>query len=82
MTDDGCLGPWHAVLYEVVTGAMVRGPQGASFAPLAAPSRQRPRALKTFPVEGHGGAIWLVGERQSHPVGVVPRDEIQASTGV
>ena len=28
------------------------------------------------------GAIWLVGERQSHPVGVVPRDEIQASTGV
>jgi hypothetical protein len=23
------------------------------------------------------GAIWLVGERQSHPVGVVPRTEIQ-----
>jgi nitrite reductase/ring-hydroxylating ferredoxin subunit len=54
-------GPWHAVLYDVVTGALVRGPQGASFAPLAAPSRQRPRALKTFPVEVHGGAVWLVG---------------------
>jgi nitrite reductase/ring-hydroxylating ferredoxin subunit len=28
---------WHAVLYGVGSGAMVRGPEGASFAPLAAP---------------------------------------------
>lgn len=34
-TDDGCLQcPWHAALYDVATGAMVRGPQGA-FKPLA-----------------------------------------------
>jgi hypothetical protein len=34
-------GPWHAVLYGVGSGAMVRGPEGA-FTPLAAPSRRRP----------------------------------------
>src|SRR5438874_8263014 len=35
VTDDGCLQcPWHAALYDVGTGAMVRGPQGA-FKPLA-----------------------------------------------
>ncbi|MGZ6623009.1 MAG: Rieske (2Fe-2S) protein [Solirubrobacteraceae bacterium] len=37
VTDDGCLRcPWHAALYDVGTGAMVRGPQGA-FKPLRAP---------------------------------------------
>jgi len=35
VTDDGCLQcPWHAALYNVETGKMVRGPQGA-FKPLA-----------------------------------------------
>ena len=35
VTDDGCLEcPWHAALYDVGTGKMVRGPQGA-FKPLA-----------------------------------------------
>ena len=30
VTDDGCLQcPWHAALYDVGTGKMVRGPQGA-----------------------------------------------------
>jgi nitrite reductase/ring-hydroxylating ferredoxin subunit len=35
VTGDGCLQcPWRAALYDVGTGAMVRGPQGA-FSPLA-----------------------------------------------
>jgi 3-phenylpropionate/trans-cinnamate dioxygenase ferredoxin component len=35
VTDDGCLQcPWYAALYDVGTGAMVRGPQGA-FKPVA-----------------------------------------------
>src|SRR6202521_5664258 len=35
VTGDGCLQcPWHAALYDVETGRMLRGPQGA-FKPLA-----------------------------------------------
>jgi nitrite reductase/ring-hydroxylating ferredoxin subunit len=63
VTDDGCLQcPWHAALYDVGTGAMVRGPQGA-FKPLAGVVKATTgaRALKTFPVEVRDGAIWLVG---------------------
>jgi nitrite reductase/ring-hydroxylating ferredoxin subunit len=63
VTDDGCLQcPWHAALYDVGTGAMVRGPQGA-FKPLAGAVKATTgaRALKTFPVEVRDGAIWLVG---------------------
>jgi 3-phenylpropionate/trans-cinnamate dioxygenase ferredoxin subunit len=63
VTDDGCLQcPWHAALYDVGTGAMVRGPQGA-FRPLAGAVKATTgaRALKTFPVEVRDGAIWLVG---------------------
>jgi len=63
VTDDGCLQcPWHAALYDVGTGAMVRGPQGA-FRPLAGAVKATTgaRALKTFPVELRDGAIWLVG---------------------
>jgi 3-phenylpropionate/trans-cinnamate dioxygenase ferredoxin subunit len=63
VTDDGCLQcPWHAALYDVDTGAMVRGPQGA-FKPLAGAVKATTgaRSLKTFPVEVHDGAIWLVG---------------------
>jgi len=63
MTDDGCLQcPWHAALYDVGTGAMVRGPQGA-FKPLAGAVKATTgaRSLKTFPVEMRDGAIWLVG---------------------
>jgi 3-phenylpropionate/trans-cinnamate dioxygenase ferredoxin subunit len=63
VTDDGCLEcPWHASRYDVGTGKMVRGPQGA-FKPLAgivkATTGRLP--LKTFPVEVRDGAIWLVG---------------------
>jgi nitrite reductase/ring-hydroxylating ferredoxin subunit len=63
VTDDGCLQcPWHGARYDVNTGAMVRGPQGA-FKPLAGAVKATTgaRPLKTFPVEVRDGAIWLVG---------------------
>lgn len=62
VTEDGCLQcPWHAALYDVGTGKMVRGPQGA-FKPLAGAVKATAgaRSLKTFPVEVRDGAIWLV----------------------
>jgi 3-phenylpropionate/trans-cinnamate dioxygenase ferredoxin subunit len=62
VTDDGCLQcPWHAALYDVGTGKMVRGPQGA-FKPLAGAVKATAgaRPLKRFPVELRDGAIWLV----------------------
>jgi 3-phenylpropionate/trans-cinnamate dioxygenase ferredoxin subunit len=63
VTDDGCLQcPWHAALYDVGTGKMVRGPQGA-FKPVAGAVKATTgaRSLKTFPVELREGVIWLVG---------------------
>jgi 3-phenylpropionate/trans-cinnamate dioxygenase ferredoxin component len=63
VTDDGCLQcPWHAARYDVATGKMLRGPQGA-FKPLAGAVKATTgrRSLKTFPVEVRDGAIWLVG---------------------
>ena len=63
MTDEGCLQcPWHGARYDVGSGKMVRGPQGA-FKPLAGAIKATAgaRALKTFPVELRDGAIWLVG---------------------
>jgi nitrite reductase/ring-hydroxylating ferredoxin subunit len=63
VTDDGCLQcPWHAARYDVATGKMVRGPQGA-FKPLAGAVKATTgaRTLKTFPVEVRDGAIWLIG---------------------
>ena len=63
VTEDGCLQcPAHAELYDVGSGKMVRGPQGA-FKPLAGAVKATAgaRALKTFPVEVRDGAIWLVG---------------------
>ncbi len=63
VTEDGCLEcPWHAALYDVATGKMVRGPQGA-FKPIAGAVKATAgsRALKTFPVEIRDGAIWLLG---------------------
>lgn len=58
---DGCLEcPAHRALYDVKTGKMVRGPQGA-FKPIsgAVKSSLGARKLKTFPVELRDGAIWL-----------------------
>jgi nitrite reductase/ring-hydroxylating ferredoxin subunit len=63
VTENGCLQcPWHAALYDVVTGKMVRGPQGA-FKPLAGAVKATTgaRSLKTFPVDFRDGGIWLVG---------------------
>jgi nitrite reductase/ring-hydroxylating ferredoxin subunit len=63
VADDGCLEcPWHAARYDVATGKMVRGPQGA-FKPLAGTVKATTgaRPLKTFPVELRDGAIWLTG---------------------
>jgi 3-phenylpropionate/trans-cinnamate dioxygenase ferredoxin component len=63
VTEEGCLQcPWHAARYDVVSGKMVRGPQGA-FRPLAGAVKATAgaRSLKTFPVEVRDGAIWLVG---------------------
>ena len=63
VTDDGCLEcPWHGARYDVGTGKMVRGPQGA-FKPLAGAVKATTGAvpLKTFAVELRDGAIWLLG---------------------
>src|SRR5213080_1831254 len=62
VTDDGCLEcPWHAARYDVTTGKMVRGPQGA-FRPLAGAVKATAGsvALGTYPVELRDGAIWLL----------------------
>ena len=63
VTDEGQLQcPWHGARYDVDTGKMLRGPQGA-FRPLAgvvkATSGSLP--LHTYPVEVRDGVIWLVG---------------------
>ena len=63
VTTEGCLQcPWHEARYDVESGKMVRGPQGA-FKPLARVIQMTAGAisLKTFPVELRDGAIWLVG---------------------
>ena len=63
VAEDGCLEcPAHKARYDVATGAMVRGPQGA-FKPLAGAVKATAgsRNLKTYPVEIRDGAIWLVG---------------------
>ena len=63
VTGDGCLEcPWHSALYDVTTGKMVRGPQGA-FKPLAGTIKRTAgtRALSIYPVELRDGAIWLLG---------------------
>ena len=63
VTDEGCLEcPWHRARYDVETGKMVRGPQGA-FKPLAGAIKATAgaRRLSTFQVGIRDGAIWLVG---------------------
>jgi 3-phenylpropionate/trans-cinnamate dioxygenase ferredoxin subunit len=63
VNEDGCLEcPWHGALYDVRTGEMTRGPQGA-FKPLAGAVKATTgaRSLSVFPVEVRDGEIWLVG---------------------
>ncbi|MBI5309762.1 MAG: Rieske 2Fe-2S domain-containing protein [Actinobacteria bacterium] len=52
--------PKHKALYDVKTGRMLRGPQGA-FKPIAGPVKATlgSRRLKTYDVELRDGAIWL-----------------------
>lgn len=60
--DDGLLVcPAHAALFDVDSGKMVRGPQGA-FKPLSGTVKATlgSRPLKTYAVELRDGAIWLV----------------------
>jgi 3-phenylpropionate/trans-cinnamate dioxygenase ferredoxin subunit len=63
VTEDGCLEcPWHGARFDVTSGKMTRGPQGA-FKPLAGAVKATTgsRSLKTFPVEIRDDAIWLSG---------------------
>lgn len=63
VADDGCLEcPWHGARYDVGSGKMTRGPQGA-FRPVGGlvKSTTGARALATHPVELRDGAIWLTG---------------------
>ncbi len=63
VADDGCLEcPWHAARFEVGSGKMVRGPQGA-FKPISGVIKKTTGSmnLATYPVELRDGAIWLVG---------------------
>ncbi|UUY03887.1 Rieske (2Fe-2S) protein [Svornostia abyssi] len=63
VADDGCLEcPLHAARFDVATGAMVRGPQGA-FKPLAGVVKgtMGRMKLKTFPVLERDGVIFLEG---------------------
>src|SRR5436309_2625179 len=62
VTADGCLEcPWHGARYDVQTGKMMRGPQGA-FRPLGGVVKRTTgaRPLTTYPVELRGDAIWLL----------------------
>jgi 3-phenylpropionate/trans-cinnamate dioxygenase ferredoxin subunit len=63
VAEDGCLEcPWHGARYDVASGRMTRGPQGA-FRPLAGVIKNTAGALplSTYPVEVRDGAIWLTG---------------------
>jgi 3-phenylpropionate/trans-cinnamate dioxygenase ferredoxin subunit len=61
VTEEGCLEcPWHGARYDVHSGKMTRGPQGA-FRPVAGLIKNTTgaRPLATYPVELRDGAIWL-----------------------
>ncbi len=62
VADDGCLEcPLHAARFDVRTGAMTRGPQGA-FRPVAGVVRSTVGRLrlKTHPVVERDGVLYLV----------------------
>jgi nitrite reductase/ring-hydroxylating ferredoxin subunit len=64
VTDDGCLEcPWHHARYDVKTGTMTRGPQGAVFVPVRGAVKlftNTVARLKRYPVVEHDGNIELV----------------------
>ena len=60
VADDGCLEcPWHGARYDVQTGAMTRGPQGA-FKPIGGVVKGTAgrRRLDVVPVVLRDGAIY------------------------
>ncbi len=63
---DGCLVcPWHRAQYDVVTGTMLRGPQGRifGFPPYSKTVQTTSNAvakLRSFPVVERDGVIFLV----------------------
>lgn len=63
VTEGGCLKcPWHGAEYDVTTGRMTSGPQGALFAPVRQVVRAVTNAvarLKRYPVTEVGGEIHL-----------------------
>jgi len=64
VTEDGCLQcPWHGARYDVTTGKMTRGPQGALFAPvrqLVCALTNSLARLKRYQVVERTGGIHLV----------------------
>ena len=63
VTTDGCLEcPWHGARYDVRTGAMMRGPQGA-FKPVSGAVRRTAgaRKLAVYDVVERDGVIYLTG---------------------
>jgi 3-phenylpropionate/trans-cinnamate dioxygenase ferredoxin component len=61
VTDEGCLEcPWHGARYDVQTGEMVRGPQGA-FRPAAGVIKRTAgaRKLSVYDVVERDGVIYL-----------------------
>lgn len=61
VAEDGCLEcPWHQARYDVRTGAMTRGPQGA-FKPIAGVIKNTAglKKLKLYPVVERDGVLYL-----------------------
>ncbi len=63
MTEEGCLEcPWHRTRYDVTSGTMVRGPQGAAFWPVRETVRLFTNTLarlKRYPVSERDGNIFI-----------------------
>jgi 3-phenylpropionate/trans-cinnamate dioxygenase ferredoxin subunit len=63
VTEDGCLEcPWHQSLYDVRTGEMTRGPQGAVFAVARGAVKSYTNLalkLKRYPVVERDGVLYL-----------------------
>jgi 3-phenylpropionate/trans-cinnamate dioxygenase ferredoxin component len=63
VAEDGCLEcPWHRARYDITSGAMIRGPQGAAWLPVREAVRLFTNAfarLKRYPVSERDGDIFL-----------------------
>jgi len=64
VTDDGCLEcPWHHARYNVVSGRMMRGPQGLAFRAVRDVVRAYTNVgfpLERYPVVEQDGVLYLV----------------------